>query len=121
MEQQPPISTTSTPGAVTSDERTLAVLAHILTLVAGFIPPLVIWLLKKEESAFVAENAKESLNFQITLFIVVMICLVLTLVLIGAFLLPIVCIAALIFVIIATIKASESKVYRYPMTIRLIK
>lgn len=121
MEQQPPISTTATPGTVTSDERTLAILAHILTLVAGFIPPLVIWLVKKEESAFVAENAKESLNFQITLFIAVMICFVLTFVLIGLLLLPIVGIGALVMVIIATVRASENKVYRYPLTLRLIK
>ncbi len=43
----------------TSEERTLAILAHVLTLIGGFLAPLIIWLLKKDESSFVTENAKE--------------------------------------------------------------
>jgi uncharacterized Tic20 family protein len=52
-----------------SDEGTLAILSHILTIVSSFIAPLVIYLLKKDDSPYVAEHAKESLNFQITMFI----------------------------------------------------
>ena len=52
-----------------SDEKTMALLSHILTLVSAFIAPLVIYLVKKDDSSFVAEHAKESLNFQITAFI----------------------------------------------------
>ncbi len=105
----------------TSDERTLAILAHILTIVSSFIAPLVIYLLKKDESPFVSEHAKESLNFQITMFILYMISFVLMLVLIGFLLIWLLSIANLVLVIIATIKANENKMYRYPINFRLIK
>jgi len=105
----------------TSDERTFAILAHILTIVSSFIAPLVIYLLKKDESAFVSEHAKESLNFQITMFILFMISFVLMLVLIGFLLIWLLSIANLVLVIIATIKANENKMYRYPINFRLIK
>ena len=102
----------------TSDEKTMGILSHILTLVGGFIAPLIIYLVKKDESKFVAEHAKESLNFQITLFIV---CIALAITIIGLALIWIPLIASLVFVIIATIRASEGKLYKYPLTIRLIK
>jgi uncharacterized Tic20 family protein len=64
----------STPEIVpTSDEKTLALLAHILTFVAPILAPLIIYLVKKDDSQFVAYHAKESLNFQITLFVIVII------------------------------------------------
>ena len=119
MEQQY-ISQPASP-VTTSEERTLAILAHVLTLIGGFLAPLIIWLLKKDESAFVTENAKESLNFQITLLLALMACGLLTLLVIGIFLLPLVGLAAFVLVIVATIRASEGKVYRYPVNIRFIK
>lgn len=102
----------------TSDEKTMALLSHVLTIVAWFVAPLIIYLVKKDESKFVADQAKESLNFQITLTIV-MFALFITV--IGIFLIWIPCIVAFIFVILATIKASEGKPYRYPLNIRFIK
>ena len=102
----------------TTDERTMAILSHVLCLVAWLFAPLVIYLVKKDESAFVAAHAKESLNFQITVSII-SILLVITVV--GILFLWLVGIASVILVIIATIKASESKLYRYPFSIRLIK
>jgi|SRR5580704_765216 uncharacterized Tic20 family protein len=105
----------------TSDEKTLAVLSHILALVGGFIAPLIIYLIKKDESKFVGDHAKESLNFQITLFLSFIVCFILVFVLIGIFLIWILSIAALILIIVATIRASEGKIYRYPFNLRLIK
>jgi uncharacterized Tic20 family protein len=102
----------------TSDERTLAILCHVLTLFFWLIPPLVIYLIKKDESPYVAAHAKESLNFQITISLV---CIALIITIIGLLLLWVVGIGALILVIVATIKASENKMYRYPLTWRLIK
>lgn len=104
-----------------SDEKTFAILAHILTIVSSFIAPLIIYLIKKDESPYVAEHAKESLNFQITLFILYLISVVLILVLVGILLIWLLSIANFILVIIATIKASENKMYRYPFNFRLIK
>src|SRR6478672_4407407 len=102
----------------TSDEKTMALLAHVLTLAAGFIAPLIIYLVKKDESSFVAAHAKESLNFQITLFIAI---IILFITIIGVVLVWIVGILALVLVIIATLKASEGKLYKYPLNIRLVK
>ena len=79
---------------------------------------MIIYLLKKDESPYIAEHAKESMNFQITMAIAG---LILLLTIIGIFLLWILGIIVLILVIVATIKASEGKLYRYPFTIRLIK
>ncbi len=102
----------------TSDERTMAVLSHILALFFWIIPPLIIYLIKKDESKFVAEHAKESLNFQITMTIVF---IVLLISIIGWLLLWLQGLIYLILIIIATIKTSENKLYRYPLTLRLIK
>jgi uncharacterized Tic20 family protein len=107
--------------APTQDEKTMALLAHVLTLVTGFIAPLVIYLVKKDESAYVRAHAVESLNFQISLAIYMVGAFILMLLLIGFFLLIAIGIVALVLVIMATIKASEGKMYHYPFTIRLVK
>jgi len=102
----------------TSDEKTLAVLSHILTLVAPILAPLIIYLVKKNESRFVEWHAKESLNFQITVAIII---IILFISIIGILFAWIVGIISLVLVIVATIRASEGKLYRYPFSIRLIK
>ena len=106
--------------APTSDERTMAILSHVLCFVIGFLAPLIIYLVKKDESSFVAAHAKESLNFQITCFILGVVFFILVFVLIGFVLLWLLGIAAAILIIIATIRASEGKLYRYPFNIRFI-
>ena len=112
--------------APSSEERTIAILSHLLTFltsifVAGFVPPLIIYLWKKDESKYIAEHAKESLNFQLTLLICYFIAGLATLVLIGFVLLGIVALIQLILVIIAAIKASDNIIYRYPFCIRFVK
>lgn len=102
----------------TSDDKTMAILSHILTLVAPILAPLVIYLIKKDESDFVRWHARESLNFQIT---VVIACIILFITIIGILLLWVVGIFSLVCVIIATIRASEGKLYKYPLSIRFIK
>lgn len=102
----------------TSDEKTIALLSHILTLVSSFLAPLIIYAIKKDESSFIASHAKESLNFQITVFLIVVI---LCITIVGILLVWFVSVAALVFVIIATIRASEGKLYKYPVSLRLIK
>ncbi|HXL58129.1 MAG TPA: DUF4870 domain-containing protein [Chitinophagaceae bacterium] len=102
----------------TSDEKTLAILSHILTLVAPILAPLIIYLVKKNESRFVEWHAKESLNFQITIAIII---IILFISIIGILFAWIVGIISLVLVIVATVRASEGKLYRYPFSIRLIK
>jgi hypothetical protein len=104
--------------APTNDERTLAILCHVLTVFFWIFPPLIIYLIKKNESSFVTAHARESLNFQLTATIAG---IVLFLTIIGILLLWVLGIAVLVLVIVATIKASENKLYRYPLTIRFIK
>ncbi|GEO09421.1 DUF4870 domain-containing protein [Segetibacter aerophilus] len=102
----------------TSDEKTLAILSHVLTLVAPILAPLIIYLVKKDESKYVAYHAKESLNFQITLMIAI---IGLLITVIGILFIWIIAIAAFVLVIVATIRASEGTLYKYPFTLRLIK
>lgn len=105
----------------TSDEKTLGMLAHILTIVASFIAPLVIYILKKDESSFVTAHAKESLNFQLTVIIAYFISFILMFILIGIPLMILIGLGSLVLVIIATIRVSEGKIYKYPFCIRFIK
>lgn len=99
------------------DERTLGILAHALAIVS-FLGPLIIYLVKKDDSSYVAEQAKESLNFQITVFLL---CVALAITIVGLVLIWAVGIADMVFVVIASISASERKIYRYPLSIRFIK
>jgi uncharacterized protein len=103
------------------DERTMAILAHLLTIFFGFVPPLIIWLIKKDESKYVAEHAKESLNFQITIFLAYIVSGVLVCLFIGVLLLFVVWAISIVFAILATIDANNNKIYKYPFCLRLIK
>ena len=111
------------PVAPTSDDRTFAVLSHLLTVVpgVGILGPLIIYLLKNKESQFVSIHAKESLNFQITIFILYFISILLVILLIGFLLLWLIGIVNVILAIVAALRASEGKLYKYPFNIRLIK
>ena len=107
----------------TSDDRVLGLLSHLLAIVpgVGILGPLVIYLIKRGQSSFVEENAKESLNFQITMILAFIISAILMVVWIGFMLLAVLGVAEVVLVIIATIRASENKIYRYPFNLRLIK
>lgn len=105
---------------VSDNERMLGVLSHALTLIAGFLVPLIIYLLKRDESAFVRDHAKESLNFQLTLLIAYVIGFLLIFMVIGIILLPLIGLIQLVLVVIATINAADNKLYRYPFCIRFI-
>ena len=94
---------------------------HILCLV-GFpiIGPLIIWLMKKDQSPYLDAQGRELLNFQISYFIYAMISFVLIAVLIGIVLLFAVGIASFVFTIIGLVKAADGKVYRFPLCIRML-
>ena len=119
MEQKSYLGTDSEPVIPPSnDDKTMATLSHVLTIVAGFLAPLIIYLVKKDDSSFAAAHARESLNFQLT---VLFICIVLFISVVGVLFIWLVGILSMVLVIVATIKASEGKLYRYPFSIRLIK
>ncbi|TXI48714.1 MAG: DUF4870 domain-containing protein [Lysobacter sp.] len=87
---------------------------------ANVIAPLIIWQIKKDTMPFAAEQAKEALNFNITVSIAGIISAVLIFVVIGFVLLPIVMIVWIVFTIIAGIAASKGENYRYPFALRLV-
>lgn len=98
----------------------LAALAGFVIPFGSVIGPLVVWLMKREESGFVDRQGKEALNFQITMLIAFLVSLVLVFVLIGFLLIAAVVIFDLIMIIVATIKASEGEDFRYPVSLRLV-
>jgi uncharacterized Tic20 family protein len=102
----------------TEDERSMAMLVHVLSIFFWILPGLIIYLLKKDESSFVAAHAKEAMNFQLTLTIMY---IVLFISLVGIILLWVPYFIQLALCIVATMKASDKKLYKYPFTIRLIK
>jgi uncharacterized Tic20 family protein len=113
--------------ALTKDQKNFAMFCHLIAFVGLIIPfgfiigPLVLWLMKREESEFIDHHGKESLNFQISFVIYGIIAAILTLVLIGIVLAIILGILWLVFIIVAAIKASNGEMYRYPFTIRFVK
>ena len=120
----PPVVTTSS----SSDVRTWCVLCHASALLGLFfhflghlLGPLIVWLIKRGDSAEIDAHGKESLNFQLSMLIWDAIAVILCFVLIGVPILILLWVLNTIFVIVASIQASEGKVYRYPLAIRLIK
>jgi len=117
------------PAVLTQEDRQWAMFAHLSALagllVGGFtfVGPLVIWLMKKDESKFVDANGKESLNFQLNILIYSLVSMVITVATCGvAVPLPLaIMVYAIVMPIIAGIKANEGQVYEYPLTFRIIK
>jgi uncharacterized Tic20 family protein len=118
---------------VSQDDKTMGMLAHLSALVS--IGPLIIWLMNKDkpDKEFVNTEAKEALNFVISIWIVMIGATIVSMILavipvlgwIASLLIMLACgavgLAALVFIIIAAMKANEGVNYRYPVNIRLIK
>lgn len=112
------------------DDRNLAVIAHLsgcAGLVAGgllgFVGPLVIYLVKKDSSPYVESQAKEALNFQITLLLVSAACVVVTLLSCGMTfpLLFVPMVLQVIFGIVGALACRDGVHYRYPVNVRLLQ
>ncbi len=130
---EPPVA-----GVPSAEERQWAMFAHLSALAGAvlssafggwgtFIGPLIIWLIKKDTMPFAASQAKEALNFNITVSAIFLALVILTIITfgIGALLavpvMLVVGVAALVFTIIAAVKANDGIDYRYPVSIRIIK
>lgn len=124
-------STGATPGAYAgpvpdANAKQWAMIAHLSALVQlltipTIVGPLVVWLLKKQEHAFIDDQGKEAMNFHLTVLIAALVLSPTLCIFIGFILLPLLGIVALIFSVIGGIKANEGIAYRYPWTMRLIK
>ena len=114
----------------TGEERNLAIIAHLSGCIGilaggllGFIGPLVIYLLKKDSSPYVETQAKEALNFQITVFLIGLVCVALAGISCGT-LFPLVFVPMglqLLFGIIAALAVRDGSNYRYPFNFRLLQ
>lgn len=109
--------------SASQDDRTMAMLTHLSGILLGFIVPLIIWLVNKDNPSkgFLNDQSKEALNFQITLLFVYIIGIILSIILIGALINIVAWVACLVLSIMAGLKAKEGIAYRYPFAIRLIK
>jgi uncharacterized Tic20 family protein len=121
----PPLPVTA-PAA--SNVRTWSALCHASALLGVFlhfpghlIPPLIVWLAKRDESPELDAHGKEAVNFQISMLIYNLVAAVFCLILIGFVFLAVLWVLNAVFAIIAAIQASDGKFYRYPMTIRFIQ
>ncbi len=125
MNQSKP--TTSTPGP-TQDERTWGMIAHLSAFAVFLFPlggnilaPLIVWLARRDTSAFVDAEAKEALNFNISVSLGWLACALLTFFLVGIPLGVILFLCWVVMTIVAGIRASEGIGYRYPISLRLVK
>ncbi|MFN2476227.1 MAG: DUF4870 domain-containing protein [Chthoniobacterales bacterium] len=121
---QPPL----VPAPVVSNVRTWTAFCHASALLGVFLhfpghilPPLIVWLMKRDESPEIDAHGKEALNFQISMLIYNAVAAVFCLVLVGFVFLAILWVLNAVLVIIAAIQASDGKFYRYPVTIRFIQ
>lgn len=121
MTESAPPPTVGYAGAPSQEEKNMAMLSYVLGIVTGFLGPLIIWLMKKESMPFVNDQGKEILNFQITTALAWVVCIVLSFIVIGVFLMPVVGLLYLIFMIIGALKAKDGVAYRFPFAIRLLK
>jgi len=103
------------------NDKIWSMLCHLSALLGvGFVLPLIVYLAMRHESEYVAANAREALNFHISILIYAVCCIPLVFVIIGAPLLILLGLGSLVLAIVATIKAADGQCYRYPLTLRLV-
>jgi hypothetical protein len=103
-----------------NDDKNIATITHLGGTVFSFVPALIVWVLKKDDSEYIATQAKEALNFQITVLLAYFIAWILVWILIGFAFLGIIWLANIVLCIVAAISTSKGETYRYPFTLRLI-
>ena len=104
----------------TQDSKNIALLVWIGTIFFGFIPSLIVYIVKKDD-AYLQDQSKEALNWSITVGILYVIAFVLKFILIGALLFPVIMLCNLIFCILGAVATSKGKSFRLPFVVRLIE
>ncbi len=129
-QQKDPVAAPAGPAAPATpsgDATTFGMLCHLLALTGYIIPfgniigPLVVWMMKKNDSEFIDACGRDSINFQISILIYMIVAGILVLVVIGIPLLIALGIFNLVCVIIASIKAADGVRYSYPLTLRFLR
>jgi uncharacterized Tic20 family protein len=105
-----------------NDDKNLAMLTHLSGFLFSIIVPLIVWLINKDraDKTYLVTESKEALNFQITVLLGYVICWILTVILIGAFLHVVLWILNIVFCILAAVRVSQTGSYRYPFALRLV-
>lgn len=103
-----------------ADARNIAILVWIGTIFFGFIPSLIVFLIKKDDE-FLLAHTKEALNWSITTAIGWLCGVVLSFILIGFLVFPLIILLNLVFSIMGAMRASDNRLFRVPICIRLIK
>ena len=119
-----PVRTGSSPAARAqmsfSDETTVAMLIHVLSLFTGVFGPLIVWLIKRDRSDFVDAHGREAINFQVTLYVAAFVGFLLMFLLIGFLLLRALFVLQFLMPLFAALMAAGHRPFRYPFTIRLV-
>lgn len=105
-----------------NDDRNLAMLTHLSGFLLSILVPLIMWLVHKDrpEKAYLVREAKEALNFQLTVLIGYFICGILSIILIGVFLGWLLWVTNVVLCIVAAVRVSSNGTYRYPFALRLV-
>lgn len=103
------------------DERTWGMLSHLSIFVLGIIGPAVIMATKGSESRFVRDQAVEALNFQICVAIAWVVVFILSFLIVGLLLIPVVAIGSIVLGIMGAMEANKGNAYRYPVNLRMVK
>ncbi|MFJ3383242.1 MULTISPECIES: DUF4870 domain-containing protein [unclassified Curtobacterium] len=103
------------------DQRLWATLTHIGGIFFNFIVPLVAYIVLRDRGQFIREHTRQALNFHITVAIASFVSGLLTIVLIGFVLLPVIGVLVVVFAIMAAVAANQGRFYRYPLTFQFIK
>ncbi|MEX6085721.1 DUF4870 domain-containing protein [Staphylococcus sp. IVB6227] len=106
---------------VNQNEKTMAMIMWILTFFTGFVGPLIVWLIKKDESAYLNQQGKNYINYMISYGLYGIGALILTIVLIGYLLLFVLSIVCIVYSILAIISVNKGEDYVVPFTIEIIK
>lgn len=113
----PPVYAQDAVAPSTPDDRSMALLCHVLGIFTGFLGPLILWAIKKDQSRFVDHHGKQALNFQLSMLLYWVVAFFSIFLLVGIFLVPVLMLLGIIIPIVAAVAANRGEMYRYPLTI----
>jgi len=112
---------------LSESERNWAMLCHLSAFAGFFFPfggiigPLICWLSRKDESEWVNENGKSSMNFQLSILLYIVLVIPLCFILIGIPIIVFLGVLKIVCIVIASIKASKGEKFKYPLSIPFIQ